>query len=215
MISILLIDDHSLFREAVGRLLSRESDLQIVGECGTVDEAIAVLKTTHVDIVLLDIDLGMEQGGAFLPLAKEQGFQGKVLVVTAGVSRLEAARLIERGCAGIILKQERPQLLIERIRAMTAAGEPKADSLIFEKIPPSRVDKTRPLTPRERQVLRAIFAGQTSKEIAFTLGVSEPLVKAVIQQLFAKTGVRTRSQLVRAAIERYWKDLEAPEESQV
>jgi len=61
-------------------------------------------------------------------------------------------------------------------------------------------------------VLRAVFAGQTNKEIAFKLGVSEPLVKAVLQQLFSKTGVRTRSQLVRIALERYWKELEAPEE---
>ena len=61
-------------------------------------------------------------------------------------------------------------------------------------------------------MLRAVFAGQSNKEIAFALGVSEPLVKAVLQQLFSKTGVRTRSQLVRIALERYWKEMETPEE---
>ena len=56
--------------------------------------------------------------------------------------------------------------------------------------------------------MRGVFSGQSNKEIAFHNGVSEPLVKAVIQQLFDKTGVRTRAQLVRVAIEKYWPELE-------
>ena len=209
MTRILLIDDHSLFREAIARLLGRESDFEIVGECATVEEGITVLKSTSVDVVLLDINLGLQQGGAFLPLAREAGFKGKILVVTAGVSRLEAGRLVERGCAGIILKQERPEVLIERIREITAETDLAAS-------PPPLPDTTSlggaeavpEFTARERQVLRAVFGGQTNKEIAFSLGVSEPLVKAVLQQLFSKTGVRTRSQLVRIALERHWKELE-------
>jgi len=64
------------------------------------------------------------------------------------------------------------------------------------------------LTPRERQVLRGVFAGKSNKEIAYWLSISEPLAKAVLQQVFAETGVRTRAQLVRTAIERHWKELE-------
>jgi len=209
VIRILLIDDHSLFREAIGRLLGREGDFEIVGECSTVDEGIAVLKSSAVDVVLLDIDLGLQQGGAFLPLARDAGFKGKILVVTAGVSRLEAGRLIERGCAGIILKQERPEVLIERIRAVTGETVPPS---IPETFGVPGADQTAPFTARERKVLRAVFTGQTNKEIAFKLGVSEPLVKAVLQQLFSKTGVRTRSQLVRIALERHWKELEGQPE---
>ena len=119
MTRILLIDDHSLFREAIARLLGREQDFEIVGECATVGEGMVVLRSSAVDVVLLDINLGLQQGGAFLPLARDAGFKGKILVVTAGVSRLEAGRLVERGCAGIILKQERPEVLIERIREIT------------------------------------------------------------------------------------------------
>jgi two-component system, NarL family, nitrate/nitrite response regulator NarL len=209
---ILLIDDHSLFREAIARLLSREEDFQVVGECATVDEGIGILKSSAADIVLLDIDLGFQQGGAFLPLAREQGFEGKILVVTAGVSKLEASRLLDKGCAGIFLKQERPQLLIDRIRGIMEKPEAQVADAAPENLP-AGPELARPFTPRERQVLRAVFAGKTNKEIAFDLGVSEPLVKSVLQQLFAKTNVRTRSQLVRAAIERHWKDLEALDEA--
>jgi DNA-binding NarL/FixJ family response regulator len=210
---ILLIDDHSLFREAIARLLGRESDFEIVGECATVDEGITVLRSSAVDVVLLDINLGLQQGGAFLPLARNSGFKGKILVVTAGVSRLEAGRLVERGCAGIVLKQERPEVLIERIREITGlTGTEAAPPPLPETLGTPGDEAPPTLTARERQVLRAVFAGQTNKEIAFKLGVSEPLVKSVLQQLFSKTGVRTRSQLVRIALERHWKELEGPEE---
>jgi DNA-binding NarL/FixJ family response regulator len=208
---ILMIDDHSLFREAVARLLGGQPDFEIAGECATVDEGIEVLKEKPVDVVLLDINLGLQQGGAFLTLAREEGFDGKILVVTAGVSKFEAARLLQRGCSGIILKQERPELLIESIRGLahgTNEGEPAATQDILKHLESAGQRVPPPLTRRERQVLRGVFGGQTNKEIAFGLGVSEPLVKAVLQQLFTKTGVRTRSQLVRMAVERYWKELE-------
>jgi two-component system, NarL family, nitrate/nitrite response regulator NarL len=108
-----------------------------------------------------------------------------------------------------VLKQERPQLLIERIRQVMNGEDVTgldlskgAESNGFTDTPPAR------FTPRERQILRGVFSGLSNKEIAFQHGISEPLVKAVIQQLFEKTGVRTRVQLVRVAIEKYWQDLE-------
>jgi DNA-binding NarL/FixJ family response regulator len=208
---ILLIDDHALFREAIARLLAAQSDLEVIGEGATVGEGLEIVKTRPVDIVLLDINLGFEQGGAFLNLARAEGFSGKVLVVTAGVSKLEASRLLQRGCAGIFLKHERPQLLIEKIRNIvkgTDQLEPEATNIVLNELKNGDQETQRPLTPRERQVLCGVFSGRTNKEIAHKLGVSESLVKAFVQQLFRKAGVRSRAQLVRAAVERYWKELE-------
>lgn len=74
---ILLIDDHALFREAIARLLAAQSDLEIIGEGATVGEGLEIVKSRPVDIVLLDINLGFEQGGAFLNLARAQGFPAK------------------------------------------------------------------------------------------------------------------------------------------
>jgi DNA-binding NarL/FixJ family response regulator len=214
---ILLIDDHVLFREAIARLLASQGDLEIVAECATVEEGIAAIKDKAIDIVLLDISLGSQQGGAFLNLAKAEGFAGQVLVVTAGVSRLEAARLMQRGCAGIILKHERPQLLIESIRSLTRANmQPSpaaAATTALKNLQASGQHTPNPLTRRERQVLRGVFGGQANKEIAFSLGISEPLVKSVMQQLFTKTGVRNRTQLIRIAVERYWQELEEEAEA--
>ncbi len=208
---ILLIDDHALFREAIARLLAAQADIEVIGEGATVGEGLEIVKTRPVDIVLLDINLGFEQGGAFLNLARAEGFSGKVLVVTAGVSKLEAGRLLQRGCAGIFLKHERPQLLIEKIREVmqrTTELEPEDSNTVLKEFKNGDPEGPRPFTPRERQVLCGVFSGRTNKEIAHKLGVSESLVKAFVQQLFRKAGVRSRAQLVRAAVERYWKELE-------
>src|SRR5262249_5860664 len=151
-----------------------EPDFQIVGECATVDEGVSIVRTNPVDLVLLDINLGLQQGGAFLNEARDQGYIGKVLVVTAGVSKLEAAKLLQKGCAGIFLKQESPQLLIERIRAIMADGR-DAESSQFEllqRLHNAPAASTRPFTHREKQVLRGVFAGKTNKEIAYDLGIS-------------------------------------------
>ena len=210
VIRILLIDDHVLFREALARLLAGQPDFEIAGECATVTEGLTLLQGTLVDVVLLDINLGLQQGGAFPALAWEQGYRGKILVVTAGVSKLEAARLMERGCAGIVAKTERPELLIESIRRV-AAGDTilaGAGSGSVRQQAASAPEPPEPLTGREREVLRGIFGGRGNKEIAMALGISEALVKSIVQQLFTKTGVRTRSALVRIAIERYWQELE-------
>lgn len=208
-IRILLIDDHSLFREAIARLLSAQPGLQVVGEAATVEDGLRAVKDTPVDIVLLDINLGFQQGSAFPTRARDEGFRGKILVVTAGVSNMEASRLLQRGCSGILLKHESPERLIQSIRE-TMEAEPGTAS------PKERLDELKsheslspnPLTVRERQVLRGVFAGLSNKEIAAKLDISEPLVKSILQQLFAKAGVRTRTQLVRIAVERYWKELE-------
>src|SRR5712671_6979573 len=174
-IRILLIDDHSLFREAIARLLGAESDFEVVGECATVEEGLNRLRTDNADVVLLDINLGLQQGGAFLNLAWEQGFGGKVLVVTAAVSKIEAARLLERGCSGIILKHERPQLLVERIREVVSeTSEPSRTQAVDPgQFDPFGQADTRPFTPRERQILRGVFSRKSNKEIAHEMKISE------------------------------------------
>ncbi len=102
---VFLIDDHALFREGAARLLDSESDLEVAGSCGSVQEALAVLGSIKVDLVLLDVDLGKERGFDFFKPAREIGFSGRILVVAGVVSLFEARRLIQSGAAGIFLKQ--------------------------------------------------------------------------------------------------------------
>src|SRR5215467_11534033 len=100
-IAILIVDDHALFRESVARLLSAEPGFRVVAHCESVKDALDVLRTMLVDIVLLDYDLGQQDAREFLLAAYRSGFEGKVLIVTAGVQREQAAQLIRSGVSGI------------------------------------------------------------------------------------------------------------------
>lgn len=204
---ILILDDHELFRESVSRLLSSEPDLEIAGHCSTVDEAMLLLTQTPVDLVLLDFDLGRENGLRFLDRAAASGFDGRVLVVTAGVSEADAATLLARGAAGLFLKHNSALSLTESIRQVSKGKiwleQRHLSAVLHRGDSAERNRAVKPLTAREMAVLRLVFEGLANKEIGYKLGVSESSVKASLQQLFSKSGVRTRSQLVRFALEHY------------
>ena len=202
---VLLLDDHVLFREGLRRLLVTEPDFETVAECGTAAEAVEVLSRIAVDVVLLDFDLGDETGTGFVAHANQAGYKGKILMVTAGMIPLDVTMARNLGVSGIFLKHNSPATLLEAIRHVARGGEwmdsraVPSDSLAADA--PGLQAKT-PLTQRELQVLRSVFEGLTNKEIAHKIGASQSSVKATLQRLFEKTGVRTRAQLVRIAIER-------------
>ena len=210
-IRVLLIDDHSLFRESLSRLLEAEADLRIVATCATVGEALGVLDREPVDVVLLDYDLGDQQGTAFLEEVRQRPFAGRILMVTAGMNDAGTLRAFEAGASGLFLKHSPPAQLVEAIHKV-AAGEMWLDSRAVRSLVSGAQDKSekeqaaQSLSGRERSVLKAVFEGLTNKEIAVNLQISESSVKAALQQLFDKTGVRTRSQLVRIAIEQHAAD---------
>jgi two-component system, NarL family, nitrate/nitrite response regulator NarL len=204
-IEILLIDDHTLFREGLSRLLGTEPAFKVVA-CASIKEALTILRQRQIDIVLLDFDLGQRDGTRFVRLAKEQGFGGKILVVTAGVEEREAAELIRCGISGIFMKHNSAALLGQGIRDVMA-GKVWFDQELLQAtmhgsapLPESQSER---FTQRERQVLSYVLEGLANKEIAARIGVSESSVKATLQQLFSKTGVHTRGQLVRIALEQY------------
>lgn len=207
-IRILLIDDHTLFRESLSRLLEAEPDFRIAATCATVAEALAVLDQEPVDVVLLDYDLGDQQGSAFLEEAKRRRFAGRILMVTAGMNDSGTLRMFENGASGVFLKHSPPAQLIEAIHKVSN-GDMWLDSRAVRSLVAGAQEKAeaeraaQALSSRERSVLKGVFEGLTNKEIAAGLQVSESSVKAVLQQLFEKTGVRTRSQLVRIAIEQH------------
>ncbi len=206
-IRILVVDDHTLFRESVARLLAAEPDFEIAGHCATAEEALERVSKVPVDVVLLDYDLGNGKGTDFLADAQSLGFSGRVLVVTAGVTELEAAGMIRQGIAGILWKHCSPAALAQSIRDVSSGKEyfepGYLRSVLVGVTSPQPEYQRKRLTDRERQVLRYVFEGLANKEIADRLQVSESAVKATLQQLFSKTGVRTRSQLVRTALENY------------
>ncbi len=207
-VNLLLLDDHTLFRAMLSRLLNTESDFRVVAHFSSSQEALEALCCHHVDLVLLDYDLGNRQNGfQFMRKAREVGYSGRIFIVTAGMNDADYVRALGLGVCGIFLKHSPPELLIEAIHKVMA-GETWIDQrcvqgLIKAVENEGRQARKNQLSDRERDVLKGVFTGSSNKEIASHLNISEASVKSALQQLFIKTGVRTRSQLVRVALEEY------------
>src|SRR5271155_440869 len=207
-IRFLLIDDHTLFRESVARLLQSEPGFEVVAHCGSGTEAMQIIESSKkIDVVLLDLDLGQERGGDFLDRLRDARFEGRVLLVTADVNDTEVPGLIRKGISGVFMKHGSPALLIQGIRetmdGKALFGQDLLRRALERAETPGANQRRSKLTDRERQVLSFVFEGLANKQIADRLQISETSVKASLQQLFSKTGVRTRSQLVRVALEQY------------
>jgi two-component system nitrate/nitrite response regulator NarL len=210
-IRLLLIDDHALFRESVSRLLQAEPGFEVVADCSSGAEGMRIMESRDIDMVLLDIDLGQERGTDLLENLHAKGFKGKVLLVTAGVNENDIPILIRKGISGIFLKHGAPSRLVQGIREVMD-GKALFDQDLLRRAfasaeGPSAQRGAVRFTERERQVLSFVFEGLANKQIGDRLQISESAVKACLQQLFTKTGVRTRSQLVRIALEKHKDDL--------
>jgi DNA-binding NarL/FixJ family response regulator len=207
-IRLVLLDDHDLLRVSLARFLGSEPGLEIAGECGTSSEALRILTSSEVDIVLLDFDLEAESRREFILAARQAGYQGHFVIIAGKLEVPAAAMALKLGVSGIFLKSETPERLVHAVK-LVAGGEawiePKvtqmlADQLSGQQLPSTGWDQST-LERRERNVLLGILAGMTNRKIGERLDLSESAVKNVVQRLFRRAGVKTRGQLVRVALE--------------
>lgn len=203
LISLFVVDDHALFREGLIRLLGADPSLRIVGSADSVEQALKTMPASGVDVLILDYDLGEENAVSLVRELRDRGFGGRVLLVTAGLPNHDALELVRLGVSGIVHKQHSPEDLHRSILDV-AGGKVFIEQRYLQTLLESAQQQPASprLTAREREVMRLLLEGCSNKEIGSELGVSESAIKASLQQLFAKTGVRTRSQLVRVALER-------------
>jgi len=211
-IRVLLMDALGLFRASLGRYLSSESGFEVAGECGTPAEALEILSGSvaqAVDVVLLDFDLGTEHAGDFIPAARNAGYEGRFLIVSGAADARNSALILRLGASGVFLKSEPPERLVQAIRSV-ANGDIWVDRKVIQLLADQVLDRSpqsevtipgETLSDREQKVLLGILGGLSNRKIGENIGMSEGSVKNIIQQLFTRTGVRTRSQLVRVALE--------------
>ncbi len=199
-----MLDDHGLFRESLGHLLASEADFEVVGQCSNSAEGLELLESTAVDLILLELSIGTERSEEFICSAREAGYHGKFLLVTAGIDPARSAAVLRLGASGIFLKCNSSSRLLQAIRLVTSGEawvDPRVIQLIADRYPQHEDQRLGSLTKREQVVLKGVLDGYTNKKIGGQVGVSESAIKATLQQLFDKAGVRTRSQLVRAVLD--------------
>jgi len=210
-IRICLLDDHKILLEGLARMLASEQDMAVVAQCNTVSEALAASDRDNVDLFLIDLRLNGQNGFAFLETFKTNNRKGRVLILAGQADDEEVVRLAGLGAAGIVLKNSAPELLFQCIRK-AAIGEPCFSAhhmaVILRSL--SAADSSHEkssFSAREEDALRGLLEGFSNKKIAEHMGIPESSVKYIMQNLLRKTGLHSRSQLVRFALEQYHEKL--------
>ncbi len=200
-IRLYLLDDHTLFREGLLRLLAADPRFVVVGQSGLLEPALAEIAALRPDVVIVDYELGAHTALDFMRRRPSQA--GAALVVTAGVPERDALELIRLGVCGICRKEVSTDELKASIHAV-ALGQVLIEQRYLQSIVAASSSQDRvSFTERERAVLRGLLQGHSNKQIARQLGSSESAIKASFQQLFNKLDVRSRSQLVMVVIQQY------------
>lgn len=199
MISVLVADDHLVFRMGLKTILSAEKDIKIVGEANDGPSTVAAYRRLRPDITLLD--LRMPGGGGMFVIQQIRAIQprARILILSSYASEEEVYRAMRAGACGYVLKDVDREELTTALRK-TYAGQNylpgKLAELISERAP-------RPeLTPREHEVLQLIARGLINREIAQILGTSESTVRNHTINLFAKLDVSDRTEAATFAIQR-------------
>jgi len=200
MIRVLLADDQHLVRGALAALLSFEDDITVVGEVDRGDRVRAAVAEHRPDVLLLDIEMPGRDGLAVAAELRAAGDPVRVVILTTFGRPGYLSRAMDARVAGYVLKDARAEELAAAIRRV-AAGERVIDPALAAA---SRSLGDNPLTPRERDVLRAAADGATVADVAGRLFLSEGTVRNYLSNAIAKLGVRNRAEAVRLAEHNGW-----------
>jgi len=198
-IQIVVADDHPIVREGVVANLKRQRDLKVIGEANDGAEVLEFIKQNRPDIALLDLRMPHMNGLEVLLALNELKLQTKVIVMTAFENEEDIQRSMKAGARAYLLKGCPQQILVDAIRRVFN-GEVYLPPQIAQKLV-DRMQKPQ-LSPRELEVLKAVAAGKSNKEIGVQLFISEGTVKTHVESLLDKLGAATRTSAVKAAVRR-------------
>jgi two-component system nitrate/nitrite response regulator NarL len=205
--TVLVVDDHPMFRKGVRQLLTMAQGIDVVGEAGNRAEALELVHRYEPDLILLDLNLKGDSGLDILAALKEEDPSRRVVMLTVSDAPEDLIGAIRAGADGYLLKDMEPEDLLARVRealaGTTVIGEALAARLasaLRQEAKDSARDarrELRDLTEREQAVLRCLAEGQSNKLIARTLSITEGTVKVHVKHLLKKLGFRSR---VEAAV---------------
>lgn len=197
MIRVFLADDHEIVRRGIAQLLDAEDDLEVVGEAGTMREALSRIAATSPDVAVLDVRLPDGSGIDLCRQVRSSHPETRCVILTAYDDDEASYAAVMAGASGYLIKDVRSRNLVEGIRRV-AAGEnllPAAVSArVSEGLRRSDLPAAPDLSLRERQVLGLIADGLTNRQIGEQLGIAEKTVKNYVSGLLAKLGMERRTQ---------------------
>lgn len=204
--SILIIDDHPLFRKGVAELISMNTTLSLVGEAASGEEGLALAITLNPELILLDLNMKGMDGIATLKAIKEADLDSRVIMLTVSDSEEHVVSAIRAGADGYLLKDMEPEDILKNL-VSAAEGQLVVDDKLSRLLAYALRKETRPkdtkeagLTEREKEIVELTALGLSNKLIARKLNITEGTVKVHIKHLLKKLQLRSRVEIAIWAI---------------
>jgi len=206
-ISVVVVDDHPVWRDGVRADLERDGVASVVGEAADGGEAIEVVRSAMPDVVVMDLRLPTVSGAEATRRIMEESPHARVLVLSASGEEADVLEAVKAGARGYLLKSSTSEEIVDAVRRVNS-GEPVFTPSLaglvldeFRRIASKDPDEPR-LTPRENEVLRLVAKGYTYREIAEKLFLSVKTVQNHVQNILTKLQLRRRYELMRYAIQK-------------
>jgi len=199
MIRVLIVDDHPVVREGIAALLSRQDDMEAVGEASDGSEAVDLFGKLTPDVTLMDMQMDGMGGVEAIEKIRRLAPHARILVLTTYPGDAQVVRAMRAGAAGYLLKNSIRKELLDAIRSVHA-GRRVMSADVAHDLVVHALDE--PLTERELAVLRLVADGHPNKQIGAQLNLSTDTIKAHLKSIFAKLGVNDRTQAVTVAARR-------------
>ncbi|HVI06677.1 MAG TPA: response regulator transcription factor [Candidatus Binatia bacterium] len=210
-VRIVIADDHPIFRDGLRRLLEAEPGFKVIGEAQDGAEAVKLARQLKPDIMLLDLAMPKHPGlEALRDLSTGASSPVRVILLTAAAEKSQIVEALQLGARGVVLKDSATQLLLKAIQTVMSGeywvGRESVSNLVqyLRTLVQSSSDEARQrkfgLTPRELEIVAAVVAGYSNKEIAEYFKISEDTVKHHLSNIFDKLGVSTRLELALFAV---------------
>jgi DNA-binding NarL/FixJ family response regulator len=207
---VVIVDDHTLFREGLRTILEMEEDIEVVADAENAEDIVELIWQTRPDVLLLDIRMPQGCGLDAVPAVLRISPRTQVLVLTACDEKEEHVRAFKLGAKGVILKDSARQTLMQAIHTVCGGQvwvDPRMATALVEELSHLGPESAGPagrdengLTERELEIVRLVASGYKNKEVGNTLTISERTVKTHLTNIFQKLGVRDRVGLVMYAL---------------
>ena len=198
-IRILAVDDHPILRQGIAGLIADESDMTLVAEAANGREAIQQFRSHRPDVTLMDLQMPEMNGLDAMIAIRGEFPDARIIVLTTYTGDMQARRALQAGARAYLLKNSLHKELLDTIRAVHAGRKTLSPEVSFQLAEHVAEEG---LSPAEVRVLSLIAEGNTNKEIAASLSVTEDAVKGQVRNILSKLGASDRTQAVTMALKR-------------
>jgi len=196
--SVIIIDDHALFRRGVSQMVSADPEFTVIGEAASGVEGLLLVEQLRPDLVLIDLNMKGMNGIETLSRIKEAKLESKCIILTVSDAEADLLEALRAGADGYLLKDMEPEELCENLKkamsGVTVLHESLTEILKNALVSPSlsRTEEDVSLTEREREILECLANGLNNKTIARALGISDTTGKVHIKHLLSKLKLTSR-----------------------